>query len=317
MSLLLRFLAAGCLAWALGAKAAEPEQLHFGLISVSSPQALRQTWGPLIEDLNRQTGLNVSLYFATDYDGIIDAIRKNKIQLGYVSQKPAIEAIDTANSAVFSQTVTKDGNRGYYSHLIVHRNSNIKNVDDLFKKSSQLTYGNGDVKSTSGYLVPELYLFAKHNLSSKNSFASMRHANHEANALAVANQQIDVATNNNIDLARFKVRFPDKHKDIRIIWQSPLIPNAPLIARKDISTEALRKIKRFFISYGRSDGREKKILEGLDLSEFIEASDEILNPVRVMDLYSQRNAIQNNPALSPLAKAKMQAEVDQKIKALE
>ena len=51
----------------------------------------------------------------------------------------------------------------------------------------------------------------------------------ETNALAVANKQVDVATNNSENLDKIKERQPEKFKDIKIVWTSPLIPNSPAV----------------------------------------------------------------------------------------
>ena len=77
-----------------------------------------------------------------------------------------------------------------------------------------------------------------------------RGASHETNLLAVVNKQVDVATNNTENLERFKTKFPDKAADVRVIWKSPLIPNDPLVWRKDLSPELKKKVRDFVLAYG-------------------------------------------------------------------
>ena len=79
--------------------------------------------------------------------------------------------------------------------LIVNKDSPINNLNDLLAKRKDLTFGNGDPNSTSGFLVPGYYVFAKNNISASD-FKRTVNAGHETNALAVANKQVDVATNN-------------------------------------------------------------------------------------------------------------------------
>ncbi len=106
-----------------------------------------------------------------------------------------MEAVDRANGRVFAQTVAADGSPGYWSVLIVNKDSPINNLNDLLAKRKDLTFGNGDPNSTSGFLVPGYYVFAKNNISASD-FKRTVNAGHETNALAVANKQVDVATNN-------------------------------------------------------------------------------------------------------------------------
>ncbi|WP_375508675.1 PhnD/SsuA/transferrin family substrate-binding protein, partial [uncultured Caballeronia sp.] len=78
-----RFLLAGAmLAACLVSQAALAETINFGIISTDNSSALRQRWQPLIDDLNKQTGLEVKPFFATDYAGIIEGMRFNKVQIG-------------------------------------------------------------------------------------------------------------------------------------------------------------------------------------------------------------------------------------------
>ena len=123
-------------------------------------------------------------------------MRFNKVQVAWFGNKSAMEAVDRANGEVFAQMVNADGTQGYYSHLVVHKDSPIQSVNDVLKEGKNLAFGNGDPNSTSGFLVPGYYVFGKNKIDPKTFFKVVRNANHETNALAVANKQVDVATNN-------------------------------------------------------------------------------------------------------------------------
>ena len=134
--------------------AAVAQDIHFGFMSSESSQNIKSDWQPLIDDMEKQTGLKVKTFFASDYAGIIEGMRFNKVQLAWMGNKSAMEAVDRANGEVFAQMVNADGTQGYYSHLIVHKDSPLKNLDDVFKGGKNLSFGNGDPNSTSGFLVP-------------------------------------------------------------------------------------------------------------------------------------------------------------------
>ncbi|HOF52571.1 MAG TPA: phosphonate ABC transporter substrate-binding protein, partial [Rhodoferax sp.] len=196
------------------------QDLNFGIIATESSQQLKQQWQPLLDELNRQTGMKVNAFFAPDYAGVIEGMRFNKVHFAWFGNKSAMEAVDRANGEVFAKVVNVDGTEGYYSHLIVHRDSPIKTLDDVLKNGKNLNFGNGDPNSTSGFLVPSYYVFAKNGVDAKTHFKLTRSANHETNALAVANKQVDVATNNSETLAKLDKTLPEKIKDIRVIWTS-------------------------------------------------------------------------------------------------
>lgn len=193
-------------------------------------------------------------------------MRFNKVQVAWMGNKSAMEAVDRANGEVFAQMVNADGAQGYYSHLIVHKDSPLASLDDVLKNAKSLTLGNGDPNSTSGFLVPGYYAFAQNKVDPKTHFKLVRSANHETNALAVANKQVDVATNNSENLDKIKERQPEKFKDIKVIWTSPLIALDPLVLHKELPEATKAKLKTFFTNYAKTDPREKEIVMKLSSS---------------------------------------------------
>jgi phosphonate transport system substrate-binding protein len=305
------------MALGLGMVGAFAQDINFGLISTEASQNLKADWQPLIDDMNRQTGLKVTAFFAPDYAGIIEGMRFNKVQLGWFGNKSAMEAVDRASGEVFAQKVNADGSQGYYSYLIVNRESPLHTLDDVLKNAKSLSFGNGEPNSTSGHLVPGFYVFAQNKVDAKTAFKVTRSANHETNALAVANKQVDVATNNSENLEKVKERFPEKFKDIRIVWTSPLIPLDPLVMRKDLPEATKAKIRNFFLNYAKTDPREKEIMMKISkLSGFKESSDKQLLPIRQIDLFGQRTKIEADTVLSDADKKTRLADIDKKLSAL-
>ena len=305
------------LALGLSLTGAMAQDINFGLISTESSQNLKSDWQPLIDDMEKQTGLKVKTFFATDYAGIIEGMRFNKVQLAWMGNKSAMEAVDRSNGEIFAQMVNADGSQGYYSHLIVHKDSPLNNMNDVFANAKNLSFGNGDPNSTSGFLVPGFYVFAQNKMDSKTMFKVARSANHETNLLAVANKQVDVATNNSESLDKLKERQPEKAKDIKVIWTSPLIPLDPLVISKGLPEATKTKIKNFFYNYAKTDAYEKEVVMKISkLSGFKASTNDQLKPIRQLDLFSQRNKIEADTTLSDADKKSKMADIDQKLAAL-
>lgn len=294
------------------------QDINFGIISTEATQNLKADWQPLIDDMAKQTGLKVTAFFAPDYAGIIEGMRFNKVQVAWLGNKSAMEAVDRANGEVFAQMINADGTQGYYSHLIVHKDSPIKSLDDVLKNGKSLSFGNGDPNSTSGFLVPGFYVFAKNKIDAKTHFKIVRSANHETNALAVANKQVDVATNNSENLGKIQERQPEKFKDIRVVWTSPLIPLDPLVMHKELPAATKEKLKTFFYNYAKTDAREKAIVMKISkLSGFKPSTNAQLTPIRELDLFSKRNKIEADATLAAADKASKLADIDRQLAALQ
>ena len=300
------------------AQADEMKALNFGILSSESSQNLRTVWEPFLADMSEDLGMEVKPFFASDYAGIIQAMRFDKVDVAWHGNKSAMEAVDRAGGEIFAQTVDVSGNPGYWSVLIAHKdNDAINNVDDMLAQADKLAFGNGDPNSTSGFLVPGYYVFAKNGVDAKKAFKRMTNASHESNFLAVANGQVDVATNNTESLARIKVTHPDKYDQVKVIWKSPLIPSDPIVWRTNLPESAKSKIYDFFMTYGTTgDAQELAVLEALQWAPFKASSNDQLLPIRQLALFKQRASIANDDGLSAEDKESQLREIDDKLAAL-
>ena len=297
--------------------AQDMKELNFGIISTESSQNLRSDWQPLLDDMAKKTGMKVNAFFAPDYAGIIEGMRFNKVHVAWFGNKSAMEAVDRASGEVFAQMVNADGTQGYYSHLIVHKDSPLKSLDDVLKQGKNLSFGNGDPNSTSGFLVPSYYVFAQNKIDAKTFFKLSRSANHESNALAVANKQVDLATNNSESLDKLKGKLPEKYKDIRIIWTSPLIPLDPLVMRKDLPEATKARVRDFFYTYGQGGQQEKDALFKLSkLSGFKASTNNQLTPIRQLELFKARNKFEADATLATADRQIKLADIDKQLAAL-
>jgi phosphonate transport system substrate-binding protein len=297
---------------------AEPTEVVFGIISTEASSALKQQWQPLLDDLESRTGLKVKPFFASDYAGIIEAMRFGKVQFAYFGNKSAMEAVDRADGQVFAQTIQANGLGGYYSLLITQKDSDIHDLADLLNRPGKYSFANGDPNSTSGYLVPGYYVFTLNHIDPKTHFKRVVTGSHETNIMAVLNKQVDVATNNTNDMEKVGRELGDRIKDIRIIWTSPLIPADPIVWRKDLASDTKAKLAKFFYEYGRigsaeQQQRDKDILKVLTFSGFHQSSDQQLIPVRQWELFKTRGRTEADETLSPAEKAARLAEIDAKL----
>lgn len=292
---------------------AHAQEINFGIISTESQMNLKSSWGPLLDDMQKQTGLKVNAFFASDYNGIIEAQRFNKVQVAWYGNQSAIDAVDRAKGEVFVQTLAGDGAPGYWSMLVVHKDSPLKSIEDVKKHAKTLSLGFGDPKSTSGTLVPGYYAFQQNGIDPAKDFKAVIRSNHETNLLAVATKQVDVATNNNESLSRLTQTQPHRAALVREIWRSPLIASDPLVWRTDLAPDTKKKIKDFLIAYGKSSAEEKQILVKLGLSGFQASSDTQLVPYRQLRVVSEKNKVMADTRMSEADKKAKLAELDRQL----
>ncbi len=303
-------LAAG-LAFGAGAHAQQKE-LNFGFISTEASANLKTAWQPLLDDMSKATGITIKAFFAPDYAGVIEGMRFNKVQVAWMGNKSGMEAVDRASGEVFAKTVGKDGSEGYFSLLVVHKDSPLKSLDDVLKNRAALTLGFGDPNSTSGTAVPGLYAFAQNKVDPIKDFKRTVRANHETNLLAVVNKQVDVATNNTENTDRFEKTHPEQAKLVREVWRSPQIPSDPILWRKDLDEATKAKVRDFMLGYGKTE-REQAILQNIGYSAFRASSNAQLVPIRQIELARERAKLENDASMNADERAKKLAEIDARI----
>lgn len=286
-----------CLMITVGSALAEmPKQINFGIISTESTTALEKSFTPFLQDMEKFLGVPVKAFFASDYAGVIEGMRFKKVDVAWFGNKSAIEAVDRSGGEVFAQTIKDDGSRGYYSLLITQKDSDLNSLEDVLKCDGSKTFGNGDPNSTSGFAIPGYYVWALNNQTPEQCFKRVVSSNHEGNAIAVATDKVDVATNNTESLyARLAKSKPEMADKIKEIWRSPLIPSDPMVWRKDLPQDVKEKILYFFIQYGRFGdtdkiSKERKVLANLSdgWGPFLASSNAQLLEVRQIEAFKKK-----------------------------
>ena len=298
--------------------------LNFGIISTEASQNLKVNWEPFLKRMEEETGLKINAFFAPDYAGIITGMQYDKVQVAWFGNKSAMEAVDRANGEVFAQTMDMAGLGGYFSHLIVHKDSPLNTLEDVLKNAKELTFSNGDPNSTSGFLVPGYYVFSQNKIDPKTAFKRTLTANHEANAMAVLNKHVDVATISNETLAKVLAKLgksqPEKANSLKIVWTSPLIPSDPLVWRKDLPEDTKNKIRNFLFNFGVTGPRaeeDKAILAALTWAPFKPSTDDQLLPIRQLEIFKNRNKVEQDNTLHAAEKKAKLTEIDKTLHSLE
>lgn len=297
------------------------ETITFALTSAEPEESLKKYWPAFLNDMSASIGRPVETSISPDYAGAIWALSSNKAQIAHLGNRAAIEAVDRADSDVVVQSIDRSGEPGYYSYLITQAGSALNSDSDVIRQANQLHFGFGDINSTSGFTIPSYYLFATKNIEAKNVFKQVSNASHEANFLGVADHKIDVAASNSLYMPIYKEQYPDKYKEVKIIWKSPMIPSDPFVFRKDMPEQTRKAIVGFLVAYGQpGPGKsaeklrsERDILNGMSFSGFRLSGNEQLKPIRIIELYRQRQTLRENVSIPEEVKKQRLLEINIKL----
>lgn len=268
------------------ANPAKPGEIRFSILSTESAQNMEQYWAPILADMEKQTGLKVKPFFSNNYTTLVTAMQFKQTEVGWFANLSGLDAVRRANGEVFARTFDPSGTDGYTSVIIVPAKSSLT-LDKVLKCDKTLSFGIGDARSTSGTLAPITYLFAPRDIKPETCFKTVRSGSHQNNLFSVANGQLDVATNNSTALRLNHERGLHEADSVRVIWESPTLPEDPIIYRRDLDPAIKEKLRQFFFTYGEGDtpeaARQRANLAKLSIGGFKPADASHLLPVREME----------------------------------
>lgn len=219
--------------------APKPDKLRMGLIPAEDSEAMVKRFKPTIEYLEKQAGLKVETFVATDYAGVIEAMRSGKIDMAWFGPFSYVLAADKAGAEAVAVGVRSTGKSTYQSIIVVHKDSGIKTLADLKGKDFAFV----DPASTSGNLIPRVIL-KKAGIDPEKDFKSVVYTGgHDAVELAIKNKKVPAGADNDITYAAMvEKKLIDPNENV-IIAKSDPIPGSPVAVRGNLPAELKTKIK--------------------------------------------------------------------------
>jgi phosphonate transport system substrate-binding protein len=267
-----------------------PKEVTFALLSTENAAEITRRWGPILAQLEKDLGIKVKAATATDYRGTIEALKFKKAEIGHLGPKSYVEASNNnyANVEPIAQLQLANGSLGYRSCLIVHSDSDIFSPEDMAGK----TFAFNDPNSTSGYLVPSAFFMMEMGVDPKKHFSKVTFSgSHEASILAVAAKKVEIASTNLPDLQQLTRENKVPRGALRVIWVSKIIPNDPIVVRKDLPASFKSAVQESLTTMRTRNTEAFKEI-GAWLGGFVPADDGKYQVIRDLNETAKRLAAQ-------------------------
>jgi phosphonate transport system substrate-binding protein len=216
--------------------------LNMGLVPSEDPRVIMNDNKVLLEKLEESMQMTIKPFVATDYNGIIEALRSKKLDIALLGPFSYVLATTVANVEAFALLETQRQGPTYRSMIIARKDHGIRNLKDLSGK----TFAFVDPGSTSGFLFPKAGLI-KAGYDPDTYFSRVIFSGgHDASAIAVQNGKVDAAAVADALLEMAYNRGMLKQDEIVVVWTSEAIPGAPIVYRRDLPEELKAKIRAAF-----------------------------------------------------------------------
>jgi phosphonate transport system substrate-binding protein len=290
-------------------KTAAARRSVFGLITPRNAEATLKSWTPFLERMSMYMGQTIEPKTYAQQGELVDDFQKGLLDYAWVGNVPAIELAEAGLGAVFGQLVVK-GQFAYRSLIIVPASSPIRSIEEVIAGKGKYVFSDGDLRSTSGHVVPRYFAFAKRGVNDPDAlFKEVKRGSHLDNLNRAAKGEVDLATTNTTELDLFRQANPELGKNIRVIWESPDIPESPLVWRLALPLATRKKAQDFIVSFGKT-GEEKQMLREMNnLTGFRKSSNLQLVPIADLEMFNARQRLVNDKNLSTEERAKKIEEV--------
>lgn len=255
--------------------------LRAGFVPSENVQQVAQNAQPIVDILQKKLALEVQPFVATDYTGVVEALRADKLDIAFLSPASYVLAKREANVKVILKSHRK-GLPYYYAAIITHADSGIRTLKDLLNK----TFAFGDPLSTTGHVFPRK-MFKENGIDPTKDFKNIIYSGgHDATVLAVLNRKVDAgATFANFtdgkDAAWIQyLKNPEEQKKIRAIAYSESIPADNLVVSANMDGALAEKIKEIFLELSRDPGGKKMLRDLYQIDGFVPATDQDYDSVR-------------------------------------
>ncbi|MCI0755096.1 phosphate/phosphite/phosphonate ABC transporter substrate-binding protein [Teichococcus vastitatis] len=192
----------------------------------------RRAYEPFFARLAAAVGRPLDLTVTTDWAGIAVALANGQVDCAWMGPWGYVLARDRAGAEALA-VVEYQGKPTYHAIIIGRPELRIAR----FPEDAQgLSISFADAGSTSGWLIPH-HWFKTRGIDPRRHFRYRDGASHAANVIAVANGQVDLATDYDRNLAAMVAAGRVRQEQVKVVWTSDPLPNDALAVRRDLDPE--------------------------------------------------------------------------------
>lgn len=217
-----------------------------------APTETKTAWEPFFRYVAGQLGAqDFDLQATTDWAGISVAMSAGQVDVAWMGPWGYVLSHNEVGSEAIA-TAQYDGKPIYHAIVVGRPGHGIARFPED-AKGKRISFA--DVGSTSGWLIPTAFL-KQQGIDPKDYFKYSEGATHAANEIAVAEGQVDLATdfdrNRNAMIEGGKLP-----KDAtQIVWQSDPLPNDAIAVRKGFDPSLATRIQQILLAITPEKAKE-------------------------------------------------------------
>jgi phosphonate transport system substrate-binding protein len=261
--------------------------IRIGVVSMITPVDTVRYYQEIIDYISAKLGEPVEMVYRKTYDEMDRMLEKGHVVAAFVCSSPYVEDRKKFGAELLVAPQV-NGHPFYNSYIIVHKESGIKNLNDLQGRTFAFT----DPKSNSGRLYP-VYRLAKMGIRPEDFFGKYIFSySHNKSVELVAKKVVDGASVESLVYNYMKEKGSPYIQKTRIIEISPEFGIPPMITTPGVPTFMKEKIREVLVNM-HNDPKGRNILADMLIDKFVEAPDSNYDSVKDMLSFVSRFNVQD------------------------
>ena len=262
----------------------DPGQLVFSIIPTEETTRELDIYKPLLTALKEKTGKSIEFFMPTSYASVIEGMVNGWVHIGVHGPNSYVLAKEKDPNLEVFATYTKlkghfqEEGPGYRAVLVVRADSDFDSIESL----KGTIVGLADPASTSGNLMPRMVfgeLIGTGPELEKYFSKVVYTGGHDQSALAVKEGRVDDAFVATHRLDNVIDRGLAKTEDYRVLWQSGIIPQDPMVYRTDLCEPIKAAIRDAFLTLHENPDA-KPFFDGIKSTKFVAMQDSDYDIIR-------------------------------------
>ena len=248
----------------------EEREFIIGIHPLHNPKRLHEIFGPIAEHLSQNiSGYRFKIEASRNYASYDEKLYNRKFDFAIPNPFQTVNALKH-NYNVFAKMSDDENFRGIF---LVRKDSGIKNVTDL--KGKPVSFPAPTALAAT--MMPQYYL-QTHGLDVMTEIDIRYVGSQESSIMNVMLGDTIAGATWPPPWRAFSKERPELAKEMKVIWETPPLPNISFLARDDVSLTIIKQVKELVLNlHNHQSG--KGWLNKMELSRFEDANNDTYQPI--------------------------------------
>lgn len=257
----------------------QTDKLRIAVGAIISPAKSLIFYEDIVDYIGEKLGQEVEMVQRKTYNEVNFLIQEGQIDAAFVCSRPYVEGRRDFGMELLCVPVCF-GETVYHSYFIVHRDSQIQNLEDLRGK----VFAFSDPLSNTGMLIPA-YVLAKMGETPESFFRQYIFTySHDNSIHSVADKFVDGAAVDSLVWEYENITEPDWTSRTKIIYKSPPYAIPPVVVSPNIGQELKEKLRSTFLDMHK-DPKGREILNKILIDRFTVIEDSAYDSIRQIEAF--------------------------------